>query len=111
MCRQTLTTSDGPERHRRFYLAVLVRRVCRACVRQNRMQEGDKQTGLSQMCQNPVSWGADESSPISYGVATPESWAVKFRLDNRTPAVVATARLALRTENIACPNEARLGRS
>jgi hypothetical protein len=23
MCRQTLTTPDGPERHRRFYLAVL----------------------------------------------------------------------------------------
>ena len=26
MCRQTLTTLDGTERHRRFYLAVLIRR-------------------------------------------------------------------------------------
>src|SRR6267378_3644281 len=26
MCRQTLTTPDGPERHRRFYLAVVVGR-------------------------------------------------------------------------------------
>src|SRR6266705_2725808 len=26
MCRQTLTTADGPERHRRFYLAALIGR-------------------------------------------------------------------------------------
>src|SRR4051794_11852091 len=29
MCRQTLTTPDGPERHRRFYLAVLISRDLR----------------------------------------------------------------------------------
>jgi hypothetical protein len=29
MCRQTLTTPDGPERHRRFYLAVLI--SCGSC--------------------------------------------------------------------------------
>ena len=27
MCRQTLTTPDGPERHRRFYLAVFSGRL------------------------------------------------------------------------------------
>jgi hypothetical protein len=30
MCRQTLTTPDGPERHRRFYLAVLIGRRLRS---------------------------------------------------------------------------------
>lgn len=29
MCKQTLTTPDGPERHRRFYLAVLIGRGLR----------------------------------------------------------------------------------
>src|SRR5260370_19603620 len=28
MCRQTLTTPDGPQRHRRFYLAVLPVEIC-----------------------------------------------------------------------------------
>ena len=29
MCKQTLTTPDGPERHRRFYLAVPIGRDLR----------------------------------------------------------------------------------
>jgi hypothetical protein len=58
MCRQTLTTLDGTERHRRFYLAVargrVVGRSCAPLKSQHLLSRGKSKRDIGRPCKSPV---------------------------------------------------------